>query len=306
MKIGIDIGGSHVAIGVLEIEQNKLVIREKYEKDLTSDESKKMEEVQGYIIHTITEMKKSNCIEEIGISIPGKIIEGTVEYSPNLKIKKYNLEKKLRTALEYDGILKIRNDGKCAGIAEKHQGALKEYENGIFLCIGTGIGGAILYDDKIHEQGAEFGHMVIEKDGKKCNCERNGCFEKYASMRSFKEEYIKRFGNESMSAEEILEELFNHERSIKNKNECTPKMEKIEKYLDEYIQTVAIGIANIYKIFSPEVIVIGGSFVYFKDIFVKRLVKSIVEKELPYKKQKDINIQMATLQNDAGIIGSII
>lgn len=299
MKIGIDIGGSHVAIGILDKQKEEITIKQKFEKILTNIENEKMKEVESFIVETINELKKEDKIREIGISIPGKIVNGVVEYSPNLKLQKYELEKILREKLEYTGSLKIRNDGKCAAIAEHFQGTLKKYKNGAFLCIGTGIGGAILNEDTIHEQGAEFGHMVIDINGKYCNCGRHGCFEKYASMRSFKEEYIKQMNKGELTSQEILEELLNN-----NLNENKDIL--IEGILDEYIENLGTGIANIMKILQPEVIVIGGSFVYFKEIFVDRLITYIVEKELPYKQISDINIQMATLQNDAGIIGSII
>ena len=64
----------------------------------------------------------------------------------------------------------IKNDGMCAGIAEKAYGSLKECKNGVFLGIGTGIGTAVFIEGKLEENVRSAGHMIIEKDGRKCNC----------------------------------------------------------------------------------------------------------------------------------------
>ena len=63
-----------------------------------------------------------------------------------------------------------KNDGMCAGLAEKVYGNLKESKNGVFLGIGTGIGTAVFIDGKLIEEIRSAGHMIIEKNGRKCNC----------------------------------------------------------------------------------------------------------------------------------------
>ena len=93
---------------------------------------------------------------------------------------------------EYYGTkIVLKNDAKCASLAEKKFGALKDYKDSVFLCLGTGIGGATFYNGKLVEPkraaGSEFGHMIIKKDGITCNCGNKGCFERYASIRAFKE-----------------------------------------------------------------------------------------------------------------------
>ena len=111
----------------------------------------------------------------------------------NLHIKEFNLGEELNK--KYKVSVKIKNDGKCAGLAEKKYGSLKKYNDCVFLCIGTGVGSAVFLDDDLLEPkqnpGFEFGHMVIDKEGRKCNCGKNGCFETYASMKRFKAEAIK-------------------------------------------------------------------------------------------------------------------
>ena len=86
--------------------------------------------------------------------------------------------------------IKIKNDAKCAALAENKYGSLKDYKRSIFIGLGTGIGGAVIVDDKLLDTGdlpgCEIGHMIIQKDGLECKCGKKGCFEKYASMKAFK------------------------------------------------------------------------------------------------------------------------
>ena len=74
---------------------------------------------------------------------------------------------------------------------------MAEYKNSIFLCIGTGIGGAVIFDGKLLEAqnvpGFEFSHTIIQKNGIMCNCGKRGCFETYASFKRFKERIAKEF-----------------------------------------------------------------------------------------------------------------
>ena len=85
----------------------------------------------------------------------------------------------------------LKNDAKCAGLAEKTYGALKEYQDAVFLCLGTGIGGAVCQNGEAipsnENLGFEFGHMQIEKQEKQiCKCGKINCFEIYGSIKKLK------------------------------------------------------------------------------------------------------------------------
>ena len=148
--------------------------------------------------------------------------------------------------------------------------------------------------------GCEIGHMVIEKDGLLCNCGRKGCFEKYASMKAFKNNLRSELGyNEKVSGKELL-------AIIKNTKPQEENYLKIEKEIKEYIENLSIGIANLVNIFEPEAIGIGGSFVYFEEVLLEALRKSLLEKDKLFNPREDINIQTAVLGNDAGIIGALL
>ena len=136
--------------------------------------------------------------------------------------------------------------------------------------------------------------MIIQKDGIKCNCGKNGCFEKYASMKALKNNLRKSLGlDEKTRGQELLDMIRKNEEN-----------EKIKPIIEEYIEYLSIGISNLINIFEPEAIGIGGSFVYFADVLLDKLKKNIQDKKYLFNERKELIIVPAALGNDAGIIGS--
>lgn len=300
MKIGVDVGGSHIGIGL--INKNGTIIA-KEEKDINNNAkeenySKVLVDTILELISKIVEKKKINIkdISLIGIAIPGTVSETHIIKAENLHIKNFNIASEINKYLNIPVVL--RNDAKCAALAEKEYGSLKKYNDAVFLTIGTGIGGAVFLGGKLLRpkkyEGFEIGHMSIKKDGRKCNCGRNGCFEKYASMKVLRDTVEKEFKKENLSGKEVEQILSD------NKN-----IEKTEKIIDEYLENLSEGLANLINIFEPETISIGGSFVYFKDILLEKLIKKLAEGNRLFNNQVP-KIVMAKLKNDAGIIGAVI
>lgn len=300
MKIGIDLGGSHIAIGVVD---NNGIIIEKVEKRLKGIEKKKLKNtIEEYITETVLKLIEKYKITNIGLAIPGTVTHDTVIKSVNLGLKNYEVIKELKKKINLP--IKIRNDAKCAALAENKYGCLKQYDRSVFLTLGTGIGGAVIINNEILDTGnlpgCEIGHMSIEKNGILCECGRKGCFEKYGSMKSFKNNLREELGyDEKVSGKELLGIIKSNTKDSKN-------YEKIEKVIQEYIENLSNGIANLINIFEPEVIGIGGSFVYFEEILLERLEKELISKNKLFNQRKEIIIQTAVLGNDAGIIGAIL
>lgn len=140
--------------------------------------------------------------------------------------------------------------------------------------------------------------MIIEKDGRECNCGKRGCFETYASMKNFKKELRKNLElDDGARGQDLLDMIRKNKPGNKN-------YEIIEKTVEEYIKYLSIGISNLINIFEPEAVGIGGSFIYFEDVLLERLKKEIIKDNLLFNKRKEIIIEPALLGNDAGIIGA--
>ena len=290
MKIGIDLGGSHIAVGVVSDEGRLL---SKVEKDLYVIGNEKELLIRDTMVSLINDAtKRINIpiflIEQIGIGIPGEVKDNKVKKCTKFGIYDWDLAGELEEF--YRIKVNLSNDGYLAALAEKKYGNLQEESNAVFLCIGTGIGSAIINREKIIP--SEIGHTIIKEDGNICNCGRQGCFETYASMKVFKENIIRILDlNKDVSSEEIKNIL------LTNRNQ------EIEDYINEYIEYLEIGISNIINTIHPETICIGGGFIHFEEILFQRLLEKISISTYKFNKPKVI---LAKLKNDAGIIGAAL
>ncbi len=295
MKIGIDMGGSHVAIGIVN-ENGKII--EKFDKDIKTMGEQAKIEMATYIIENISKIKENYDIEEIGIGAPGTPKNGILTNIVNLEIKEFDIISILER--NFDIPIKLKNDAKCAGLAEKTYGALKDYQDAVFLCLGTGIGANVFMEEKelqpIQNPGMEIVHMVIDKNGIECNCGKKGCFETYCSIKRLKNKLINEMNlSKEVSSKELLEIL-----------KWRAKEENIKKILEEYIDNLNIGLSNIIDIFAPQAICLGGGFVYFEEILYKPFLEKYYNERKSFYKDRIPDIKLALLGNDAGIIGATI
>ena len=293
MKIGIDLGGSHIAIGLVDENGNIIQKKEKFLEDKTNIKEK----IEEFITENAMQMSLLNNVESIGIAIPGTVSENKIIKAVNLGIEDYDLSTNLEKILHIK--VKLKNDAKCAALAEQKYGELAPYQNSIFLCLGTGVGGAVIFNGKLLEPigvpGFEFSHTIIQKNGTLCNCGKRGCFETYASLKRFKEKISKEYNLNSIDGEVI--------RDFITKNENDSRLKYI---IHNYIEDLSIGISNIINIFEPEAICLGGSFAEYKEILYNSLKKALLQENLLFNKRDDIIIKHAKLKNDAGIIGATL
>lgn len=299
MDIGIDIGGSHIGVGLIGPSGKIIKVQERYLKDNKGLDNR------AYIVEQIVSiLEKWNLeneakIERIGIGAPGNIQDDEIKYSVNLGLYNFNLVAELKKYFP-EAKIKILNDAKCAALAEKRWGSLKSYDDCIFLCLGTGIGGAAFYNGELvkpnRSAGFEYGHMVIEKDGRTCKCGSKGCFEQYASMRRFKEDV-----KEALNLEDSI--VGNKLLNIVNQN---MNIDPVKTIINNYIKDLCIGISNIVNILEPQVICLGGGFVKYKNILFQKLRNEFYNSKNLFYKENKPELVLAELGNDAGMIGSIL
>lgn len=299
MNIGIDIGGSHIGVGLVG-SSGKII--NKKEVDITEKDKKNIEKmIINTIINFIKSILKEQDIETkeigyIGIASPGNIENNCIYNVVNLGLEKLDIARYIKK--EFDLEVKIKNDAKCAGIAESMYGSTKTAQDNIYLCLGTGIGGAAFLSNKLveprYKSGMEFGHMIIQKDGRVCKCGSKGCFETYCSMKVLKREIIETLQlDENQTGASIVKEIREHINDL-----------RVQPLIEEYVQYLAIGISNLINIFEPEIVSLGGSFVFIGDLIIPKLKKEIQDKKLLFNPRKEIEIVLASLGNDAGIIGA--
>ena len=298
MKIGIDIGGSHTAIGIINDEN---IIIQKFEKNYTFQEKENiLQIVENFIKESINLIKNEYEIELIGVAVPGATKDGKIVKTVNLGVNDYNISKFIQSIIDVPVI--VRNDGKAAAIAEYYNLISVEKEikdiNVLFLNIGTGIGGAVIYNGKLLQgkqfEGFELGHTIIKKDGIMCKCGKKGCFERYGSILEYKNKVKHRLNIDmEINGDELRDIMKERKDEIKDIDE-------------EYISDLCIGISNFINIFEPDVIIIGGGFSHFSYMFVDKMKDVLLNSSLLFNKRNHIDIRTAKLGNDAGIIGATI
>lgn len=290
MNIGIDIGGGHIAVAL--VNSKKEIILKKEHNWSNKEKENIFESVQIYSKEMIKQIIKENKyrqIQKIGIGFPAaNIIDGVItKYGRSLDLPKI-------LSQEFNIPVYLKNDVKCSAICEKTIGNLKNYDNCLFMTLGTGIGGAYFYKNELVIpnifQGFEIGHMIIEKDGRECNCGNEGCFEQYASMRVFRKELEELFQIEKMTSNLLFELIDKKE-----------KIEEINKIIDKYLTYLSIGLTNLINIFEPDAICIGGSFSYYQSLFMDKLKEKL---KCNFKNRSIPEILVAKYENDAGMIGA--
>ena len=288
MNIGIDVGGSHIAIGLVD-NKNEIILKK--EHNWTEEEKidllKSVEEYSKQYIREILE--KNDNITKIGIGFPSaNIIDGVVtKYGKTMNLPKILSE-------EFNIPTFLKNDVKCSALCEKNIGSLKEYDNCLFMTLGTGIGGAYFYKNELvvpnKYQGFEFGHMIIDKSGPECKCGNRGCFEECASMRIFRGKIEKLFNIEKVTSHKLFELM-----------ETKENEDEVNNIIEEYIDYLSIGLINLINIFEPDAISIGGSFAYYAPIFMNRLKEKLQQN---FRNREIPEVLTAKYENDAGIIGA--
>ena len=170
MNIGIDLGGSHIGVGLVEKDK----ILKKVEYDFSEEEKNNLKNVIKDIIQNgVKEILKNASldeIEKIGIAVPGRPKDGCIKNASNLKAENINIVNIVKEIINKPTY--IMNDCMCAGIAEKEYGSLKYCINGVFLGFGTGVGTAVFINGKLVPQIRGAGHMIIERNGRPCNCKK--------------------------------------------------------------------------------------------------------------------------------------
>ncbi len=291
-SLGIDIGGIEIKFGILK--DNQIIAK----KQISTPACDSAVELVDYIADTAAKLVEKYAVTKIGVGVPGTIRYKKVT-SVNLPFKETPLAELLSKKLNVP--IKLENDANCAALGESRLGAGKDFRNQIMLTIGTGIGGGIIIKNKIyHGKGdaGEIGHIIVQKDGVLCNCGQSGCIEKYASTSALCSNALK-VALENTSS--ILYNLYTENNSVMNGEVVFAAIHQgcpvAREVFDEFISYLAIGITNLIRIFSPDLIVISGGITAEGDTLINPLVDKV---------RLNVPIRISSLQSDAGIVGAAL
>lgn len=306
--VGIDLGGTNIVAGVVD-EAYNIIAKASRKTNCPRPAEEIADDMAGVALDAIAEANLTpDQIEWIGIGTPGiaNSSTGIIEYSNNLGFVNTPMVKWIT---EKTGISAfIENDANAAAYGEYVAGAAKGAKNAVCITLGTGVGGGIIIDGKIYDgsnfAGAELGHTVMNIDGPQCTCGRKGCFEVYSSATG-----LIRMTKEAMEQhpESAMHKMAEEQGKVSARTafDCMRQGDAAAKeVVDFYIRCLAAGITNTINIFQPDVLCIGGGVCNEGDALLLP-VKELVAKEVYTRNsEKNAEIVIAKLGNDAGIIGA--
>jgi len=311
-KIGIDLGGTNIAAGI--VDENYNIIAKGSVPTIADRDPEEIIKDMGALCNDL--LREANLtgadIACAGIATPGTANRdtGVVEYANNLPFVKFPIAAVLKKYLDVKTVL-IENDANAAAKGEAVAGAAKGCNHAIMITLGTGLGGGIIIDKKVYSgfnfAGAELGHTVIEYNGRQCTCGRKGCWEAYSSATG-----LINITKDKLAA---TEDTIMHKLVEENGGEVSGKTafaaarqgdKAGAEVVAEYIEYLACGITNIINIFQPEVLCIGGGVCKEGDYLIDPMMKIVLKDQYTRDNDNKTQIKIASLGNDAGIIGAAV
>ena len=300
---GVDIGGTTVKLGLLDIDGNMM---DRWEIP-TRTENDGVNILPDIALSVRDKMSEKNIEKEdvagVGVGAPGPVdSEGIIHKAVNLGWDEMNLKKELSALL--DGMrVEGGNDANVAALGEMWKGGGQGHKNLVAVTLGTGVGGGIIIDGKImtgaNGSGGEIGHIHIEdQETEACGCGNYGCLEEYASATG-----IARLARRKLQVSDKDSVLRKGRVSAKTVFDAVKAGDELAiEIAQQFGDYLGKGLAVIASVVNPEIFVIGGGvskagevlFEYIRPVFDKTVFPGC----------RGTQFALATLGNDAGIYGA--
>ena len=299
---GVDIGGTTVKIGLLDMDGHKVEVweiptrtennGEKVLPDIAEAIRKKMED-RGI---------KDSQVVGVGAGAPGPFSDdGTIFKAVNLGWSEFNMKNELHDLVKIP--VKCGNDANVAALGEYWRGGGQGYKDMLMVTLGPGVGGGIIHNGKIFNgaNGAagEIGHIhLVDDEPDACGCGNHGCFEQFASATG-----AVRIAKRVLAEYDDDSVLRGGEFACKDIFDAAKKGDKIATICAEkYGYYLGKGIAAVATVVNPEIIVIGGGVSKAGEMLFDLLMPSF--KKYVFSGCADAKFALAKLGNDAGVFGA--
>ncbi len=302
--VGVDLGGTTVKIGLFEKEQ----LLEKWEIPTRTEENGKyiLEDIAKSIREELNKRRIYNeQVQGVGMCVPGAVTEdGMVNKCVNLGWDRVNADDILS---EYLGGIKVKvaNDANVAALGEMWKGGGKGFKNVVMVTLGTGVGGGVIIDGKIHNGSfgacGEIGHMLVNpNETAVCGCGKKGHLEQYASANGVAR--MARIHLNESNEDSCLRKV----KTVSSKDvfDGAKAGDKLcHEIVEEFGQTLGRALAVTACLLDPEIFVIGGGMSKAGQIVIDVVHKYYVE--AAFHATADTKFALASLGNDAGIYGCV-
>ena len=306
--IGIDLGGTNIAVGV--VSEAGSILAETSAKTLAERPYQEViRDMAACVMKAVTKAGLTEAdIASIGIGIPGVAQgdSGVVFNCTNLGWINVPLRAEMQKYINKPGF--IDNDANVAALAESYFGVSAGYKSSVIITLGTGVGGGIVINGRpwagAHGRGGEIGHMTLVPDGAPCTCGNNGCVERYCSataiIRMAKQECYS-FPNTA-----ILKKAGGDINRVNAKLVIDAAKEgdaSALRVFNSFVKYLAMTINDITAFFDPDIIVLGGGVSYAGD-FLLNNVAALLPRYQMFKALPLPKLALAKLGNEAGIVGA--
>ncbi len=305
LAIGIDIGGTKVAAGVVDAEGHVL------SRARRATPGSQPREVERVIAELVDELSADHRISSVGIGAAGwmDLDGGTVLFSPHLAWRneplRDNLEKLLRRRVH------LANDADAAAWAEWRFGAGRHESHLVCITLGTGIGGAMVLAGRL-ERGrygvaGEYGHQIIVPGGHRCECGNRGCWEQYASGNALGREARELARANSPVAQELLRAVGGIPDAITGAVVTQLAREgdaASRELLEDVGEWLGLGLANLAAALDPGTFVIGGGLCDAGELLLAPARRSFARNLTGRGFRPPAQIERAALGPEAGLIGA--
>lgn len=304
--LGIDIGGTNLAVGLVD-EHGRILHSDSMParvprpaEELCHDTALVCRKVLADYGITMEQ------VAAIGAGCPGLIHDGYVVAATNLVLRNAPVAALLEQ--ELDRSVTLCNDADAAAYGEFTVSWDQKPDPFVAITLGTGVGGSIIIDGKIRAgfngSGGEIGHTVIRAGGRKCPCGRTGCFERYCSGSSLERDTRAAMAR---NKESLMWELAGSAKNATAKTlfraveQGDPAAQRV---LDYYVENLAVGVQNLIKLLQPEVLCIGGGVSYAGDALLRPLTEKLNGMVRRRNTLPVTMVTLARLKGEAGIIGA--
>lgn len=288
--LGIDLGGTNIKTTLIEPDGGSF--RPVRAKEYPTEAEIGPEHVANNLIRVArVHLSQTPDIGAVGLGVPGLFDDdGTIELFPNLPGEWAGFPLRSRVEEALDTPIVMVNDARAFTLAEGTMGAGKGFRIVACLTLGTGIGGGIMIDGRLHlgafGVAGEIGHQTIDPDGPICGCGNRGCLE-------------------ALARASVLSELAGKESAEEVYRSAAKGDKRSISAIEEVAGAVGIGLANVVTLVGPDRIVIGGGIVEAGDLVLEPIRMAIRERVTLVPTEK-IDVVAAQLGKWAGAHGAAL
>lgn len=305
LTIGVDVGGTKIAAGVVD-EQGEVLARARRDSPASDAEA-----IEKTIADLVVELRAAvdRPVVGVGVGAAGFIdaTRSTVLFAPNLAWRDEPLRADLEALLGLPVV--VENDGNAAAWGEFVYGAGRDVDDLLLVAVGTGVGGGIVLDGRLHRGAsgiaAEIGHLRVVPGGRLCGCGNTGCWEQYASGSALVADARAAAEADPEAARVLL-------AGAPVSTLDGPMITAAARAGDPFARArlaglgrwLGEGIASLAAVLDPAAAVIGGGVSAAGDLLLDPLRTAFRENLTGRGHRPELQVRPAALGNDAGMLGA--